>query len=154
MHLTPGPPLNVAVTIQQSRSSGWKHNLTTLNPSAADRLSQYNNPARRDGNRLVGDPLLDGGTRLSQYNNPARRDGNFGRPSAGPDSQTLVTIQQSRSSGWKHILMSGAELTWSPSHNTTIPLVGMETWAGPRPLPKHAISTSQYNNPARRDGNP
>ena len=90
------------VTIQQSRSSGWK-----------------------PGSRGNGSAHSRGG--WSQYNNPARRDGN---PCgvASNSREFLVTIQQSRSSGWKLIDMSIMITTMShPGHNTTIPLVGMET---------------------------
>jgi len=88
--------------------------------------SQYNNPARRDGNGGIFFPRAGVQLNMSQYNNPARRDGNH-------DTNAMRNIA-------------------FISHNTTIPLVGMETYLL-RTRFYRMERWSQYNNPARRDGN-
>ena len=89
--------------------------------------SQYNNPARRDGNTHFP---LSSIVALSGHNTTIPLVGMeiVGLPAHAGKVNTQVTIQQSRSSGWK---------STTERRKTVF----------------SDISESQYNNPARRDGN-
>ena len=89
--------------------------------------SQYNNPARRDGNPHIR-PFCD--TALYVTIQQSRSSGwKLSVANSPYCSGVIVTIQQSRSSGWKPPHRAFRSQTSSTGHNTTIPLVGMETQA-------------------------
>ena len=114
--------------------------------------SQYNNPARRDGNSSLPVPSTI---------SPSFTRHNTTIPLVGMETRTRVSIAPSNH-GTRHnttIPLVGMEIHLLPHeplrppqrHNTTIPLVGMETML--KINSSHIRIASQYNNPARRDGN-
>ena len=115
-------------------------------------MSQFNNPVRRDGNRLRAPTSSPQACGRSQFNNPVRRDGNWRMT----NNSTCPSLTSHNSiipfAGMETKLRGRGLLPVPPRHNSIIPFAGMETPSASFPA-SQCRRLSQFNNPVRRDGN-